>query len=200
MLATGVLVLQFLVGGVFLLAAAAKLLHLSEFKAAVQGFGLVPARALQPVSGAIPVLELLCGTLLITGFAVAWGVWLGVSLVAAFIVASSVALAQGRGGIDCYCFGAGRQPLGKATIIKQVVILTLLVLLAPTAGSTWLVEVGLTGDASGVAESWCSWSGRGRWPSSPPNCCGCALFPNHIEGKQLSVVPAQAGIQAGRRG
>ena len=83
MLATGVLVLQFLVGGVFLLAAAAKLLHLSEFKAAVQGFGLVPARALQPVSGAIPVLELFCGTLLITGIAVAWGVWLGVSLVAA---------------------------------------------------------------------------------------------------------------------
>ncbi len=30
MLATGVLVLQFLVGGVFLLAAPAKLLHLSE--------------------------------------------------------------------------------------------------------------------------------------------------------------------------
>ena len=56
MLATGVLVLQFLMGGVFLLAAAAKLLHLSEFKAAVQGFGLVPARALQPVSGAVPVL------------------------------------------------------------------------------------------------------------------------------------------------
>ena len=151
MLATGVLVLQFLMGGVFLLAAAAKLLHLSEFKAALQGFGLVPARALQPVSGAIPVLELLCGTLLVTGFAVAWGVWLGVSLVAAFIVASSVALAQGRGGIDCYCFGAGHQPLGKATIIKQIVILALLVLLAPTAGSTWLVEVGLTGNASGVA-------------------------------------------------
>ena len=80
----------------------------------------------------------------------AWGLWLSIGLVALFIVASSVALAQGRGGIDCYCFGAGRQPLGKATIIKQVVILTLLVLLAPTAGSTWLVEVGLTGDASGV--------------------------------------------------
>ena len=32
MLATGVLVLQFLIGGVFLLAAAAKLLHLSDFK------------------------------------------------------------------------------------------------------------------------------------------------------------------------
>ena len=81
MLATGVLVLQFLVGGVFLVAAAAKLLHLSEFKAAVRGFGLVPARALQPVSGAIPLLELLCGTLLITGFAVTWGVWLGIGLV-----------------------------------------------------------------------------------------------------------------------
>ena len=74
MLATGVLVLQFLIGGVFLLAVAAKLLHLSDFKAAVRGFGLVPVRALQPMSGAIPVLELLCGTLLITGFAVAWGV------------------------------------------------------------------------------------------------------------------------------
>ncbi len=93
MLATGVLVLQFLIGGVFLLAAAAKLLYLSEFKAAVRGFGLVPARAFQPVSGAIPELELLCGTLLITGFAVAWRVWLGVSLVGAFIVASTVALA-----------------------------------------------------------------------------------------------------------
>ena len=151
MLEIGVLALQLLVGGVFHLAAAAKLLHLSEFKAAVQGFGLVPARALQPVSGAIPVLELLCGTLLITGFAVAWSVWLGVSLVVAFIVASSVALAQGRGGIDCYCFGAGRQPLGKATIIKQIVIMALLVLLAPTAGSIWLVEAGLTGDASSVA-------------------------------------------------
>ena len=96
----------------------------------MQGFGLVPARALQPVSGAIPVLELICGTLLVTGIAVAWGLWLSIGLVALFIVASSVALAQGRGGIDCYCFGAGRQPLGKATIIKQVVILALLVVLA----------------------------------------------------------------------
>ena len=151
MLATGVLVLQFLVGGVFLLAAAAKLLHLSEFKAAVQGFGLVPARALQPVSGAIPLLELLCGTLLITGIAVAWGLWLGLGLVVVFIVASSVALAQGRGGIDCYCFGAGRQPLSKATIIKQVAILALLTLLASTAGSSWLVENGLRADVSGMA-------------------------------------------------
>ena len=202
MLATGVLVLQFLVGGVFLLAAAAKLLHLSEFKAAVQGFDLVPAAARSSRwSGAIPVLELLCGTLLITGFAVAWCVWLGVSLVVTFIVASSVALAQARGGIDCYCFGAGRQPLGKATIIKQVVILTLLVLLATTAGSTWLVEVGLTGDASGVAGA--AVFVIGAWAVAfvaAELLRAGALFPNHIEGKQLSVVPAKAGIQAGRRG
>ena len=62
-----------------------------------------------------------------------------------------MALAQGRGGIDCYCFGAGRQPLGKATIIKQVVILTLLVLLASTAGSDWILDNGLRGDASAAA-------------------------------------------------
>ena len=151
MLATGVLVLQFLVGGIFLLAAAAKLLHLSDFKAAVRGFGFVPARALQPVSGAIPLLELLCGTLLITGIAVAWGLWLSIGLVALFIVASSVALAQGRGGIDCYCFGAGGQPLGTATLIKQLVILALLVLLASTAGSGRLLASGLQGDVSGAA-------------------------------------------------
>ncbi len=153
MLATGVLVLQFLVGGIFLLAAAAKLLHLSDFKAAVRGFGFVPARALQPVSGAIPLLELLCGTLLITGIAVAWGLWLSIGLVALFIVASSVALAQGRGGIDCYCFGAGRQPLGKATLIKQVVILALLAILASTstAGSIRLLDFESRAEMSSVA-------------------------------------------------
>lgn len=151
MLDNGVLVLQVLAGGIFLLAAAAKLLHLAEFKAAVQGFGVVPARALPLVSGAIPLLELLCGTLLITGLAVAWAVWLALGLVAVFVFASSVALAQGRGGIDCYCFGAGGQPLGKATLIKQVIILALLALLAPTAGPMPLLSGELAGDASGIA-------------------------------------------------
>ena len=147
----GVLVLHLLAGGLFLLAAAAKLLHLAEFKAAVRGFGLAPALVLQPVSTAIPLLELLCGTLLITGLAAVWGVWLGIGLVAIFIVASSIALAQGRGGIDCYCLGAGGQPLGKATFIKQVIVLALLVFLAPTAGSTWFLDSGFTADVSGVA-------------------------------------------------
>lgn len=151
MLASGVLVLQLLVGGVFLLAAAAKLLHLAEFKAAVQGFGLAPAPALKLVSGAVPVLELLCGTLLITGIAAAWGVWLGMGLVAIFIVASSIALAQGRGGIDCYCFGAGGQPLGKATLIKQVLILGSLLLLAPTADSIPMLTVAWGSNVSAVA-------------------------------------------------
>ena len=99
---SSVFVLQLLVGGLFLLAAAAKLLHLAEFRAAVHGFGVVPFGALPLVSGAIPLLELLCGTLLITGLAAAWGVWLSIGLVAVFIVASSLALAQGRGGIECY--------------------------------------------------------------------------------------------------
>lgn len=147
----GVLVLQLLVGGIFLLAASAKLLHLSAFKAAVQGFGLVPSRALPLVSGAIPLLELLCGTLLITGLAAAWGVWLGIGLVVIFIVASAVPLAQGRGGIDCYCLGAGGQPLGKATLIKQGVILALLIFLASTAGSAWSPASGFTADVSDVA-------------------------------------------------
>ena len=147
----GVLVLQLLVGGIFLLAASAKLLHLSAFKAAVQGFGLVPSRALPVISGAIPLLELLCGTLLITGLVAAWGAWLAIGLVAVFIVASSLALAQGRGGIDCYCFGAGGQPLGKATLIKQVVILALLIFVAPNAGSTWFLASGFTADVSVIA-------------------------------------------------
>lgn len=151
MLANGLLALQLLVGGVFLLAACAKLLHLSEFKASVQGFDLVPSYALSPVSGAVPLLELLCGTLLIAGLAARWGVWLGIGLVAVFIAASIVALAQGRSGIDCYCFGAGGQPLGKATLVKQVVVLVLLLLLAPTASSAWLLEKGLYGDISEMA-------------------------------------------------
>lgn len=145
------LLLQLLAGGVFLLAAAARLLHLAEFRAAVLGFGFVPVRLLQPVSIAVPLLELLCGTLLITGLATAWGVWLGIGLVAIFIVASSVALAQGRGGIDCYCFGAGGQPLGKATLSKQVVILALLALLAPTAGPIPLLAIDLGTNVSGIA-------------------------------------------------
>ncbi|MDE2817179.1 MAG: hypothetical protein OXM03_07035 [Chloroflexota bacterium] len=151
MLAYGALLLQLVMGGVFLLAAAAKLLHLSEFSAAVHGFGFVPVRFLRPASFAVPLLELLCGTLLITGLAVAWGVWLGIGLVIAFIVASSVALAQGRGGIDCYCFGAGGQPLGKATLSKQVVILALLAFLVPTAGPMPLLASELGADVSGIA-------------------------------------------------
>ncbi len=145
------LLLQLLAGGIFLLAAAAKLLHLAEFRAAVHGFGVVPFGALPLVSGAIPLLELLCGTLLITGLAAVWGVWLGIGLVITFIAASTIALAQGRGGTECYCLGAGGQPLGKATIIKQVAILAILVFLAPTAGSTWFLDSGFTADVSGVA-------------------------------------------------
>lgn len=151
MLTSGVLVLQMLVGGMFLVAAAAKLLHLSEFKASVRGFDVVPRLAVRPVSGAIPLLEVLCGTLLITGVAVMWGLWLGVALVSVFLTASVLALRQGRGGIDCYCFGAGGQPLGRATIIRQIVILALLGLLVPAAGPIPLLSVEAEGSLIGFA-------------------------------------------------
>ncbi len=145
----GILRLQLFVGGVFL--PAAKLLHLAEFEAAVHGFGVVPPRALPYLSGAIPLLELLCGSLLITGMAVMWGVWLGIGLVSLFLAVSSLALTQGRGGIDCYCFGAGGQPLGKATIFKQVAVLVLLGLLVLTARPIPLLSEELDGNLRGLA-------------------------------------------------
>lgn len=47
--------------------------------------------------------------------------------------------------------GAGGQPLGKATLSKQVVILALLALLAPTAGPIPLLAIDLGANVSGIA-------------------------------------------------
>lgn len=91
---------------------------------------------------------------------------------------------QGRGGIDCYCFGAGGQPLGKATLIKQVTILALLTLVAPTAGPIPLLKSGFGGDVGAVGGVAVFVLGAWGWPLSPPNWCGCARFHNHAEGEK----------------
>jgi len=93
-----------LLGGLFLLAAAGKLLRLPDFRRALAGYRL--ARPVVVVAVAVPAAELAIGLALVSGLRTAG--WAALVLLAAFSAALAVELADGNRPPACGCLpGAG---------------------------------------------------------------------------------------------
>ncbi len=137
-------------GVLLLLAAWAKLRDIESFRDVLANYELLTPWLLAPVAWVLALAECAAGALLLPtatrpiGAMLAGGLWL---IVTAAIV---LALARGRGGIDCGCGGAQQDvPLGTGLVVRNLVLLALTaVAAAPIAARevVWLdfVAVGAT--------------------------------------------------------
>lgn len=95
---------RLLVGAVWIAAGALKLENVEDSVRSVRNFRLLPELLVPTVGRALPIFEVVLGTLLIVGLAVRLTGTLSVLLQAAFIIGIASAWARGL-QIECGCFG-----------------------------------------------------------------------------------------------
>lgn len=124
----------------FLAAAVHKLRDLSDFRAALGGYGVLSERALAPAAAALVTAETAVGAgCLIPGAAPA-ACLAGAGLLALYSGAIAWNLARGRRSIDCGCGGpGGRRPLSRGLLARNALLTALLLLAALPAGARVLV-------------------------------------------------------------
>ncbi len=139
------LISRLVLAAVFVVAAVAKTVDRAGARRALEQFG-VPAAAVPAVALTLPALELAVAVALVpqataTGAAIAAAV-----LLAAFTAAVALALARGTEA-ECHCFGAvSANPVGPATLARNVALLALAGLAA--AGGAGTSATGWIGDLS----------------------------------------------------
>jgi uncharacterized membrane protein YphA (DoxX/SURF4 family) len=99
-------VLRLGLAAVFLVSGELKVVDPAQTRIAVRAYELLPPDLVGPVATALPLVELVLGTLLLVG---AFTRWIAVaSAVLLVVLMAAVAQAWARGlSIDCGCFGGG---------------------------------------------------------------------------------------------
>ncbi len=120
------LVARLLLGAIFVVSAAGKLLQPDAFVRAVAGYAILPESLLPVVGLTFPWLELLIGVLLLGGLFIRPAAALGGAMLVAFIGLMATAVWQGK-AIDCGCFiGIIQETVGPVTLARDTLMLALL--------------------------------------------------------------------------
>jgi putative oxidoreductase len=96
---------RFTLGAMFIYAASRKIVAPQEFADHIASYHLVPESIISPVALGLPLFELVCGILLLTGFCCATGLLSIIGMLSLFLAAMLVAIERGL-PIECGCFGA----------------------------------------------------------------------------------------------
>jgi len=96
---------RFLLGAVFVYAAIFKIISPQDFADSLAAYRMLPFPVINLLALGLPLFELVCGLLVLTGFFLRIGV-LGIfAMLTVFIAALAIALLRGL-SIHCGCFGA----------------------------------------------------------------------------------------------
>ena len=95
-------------GGIFIFAGVSKLPYLDNFAWSVNEYGILPYSLAKAYAYVIPGLEVALGILLVAGLFLRFCALIGILVTLSFIIANSVALAQGETIPYCGCFGEVR--------------------------------------------------------------------------------------------
>jgi hypothetical protein len=118
-----VVILRAALALLFVSASAHKLRDPIAFRAALDGYGLLPAAPARVAARALPFAELGCAVALAlprTGVA---GALLAVALLALYALAMGVNLLRGRRDLDCGCMGPGaRGRIGGALVLRNAIL------------------------------------------------------------------------------
>jgi thiol-disulfide isomerase/thioredoxin len=128
------IILRSALAAVFGVSAATKFLDREGTRAAAAGFG-VPESLAPAVATLLPVAELAAAVALVPGRSARYGAAGALALLAAFIAGIAVNLLQGRKP-DCHCFGQlYSEPVGPATLVRNLVIAAAAAAIAFASGS-----------------------------------------------------------------
>src|SRR6476661_6130096 len=103
-----------LLGAVLAVAAIAKIARFGAWRAALDGYRLVPARGV--VAVAVPAAELVVALGLFAGLA--WAAWCAAGLLAAFTAVLGGELARGSAPPSCGCLPWSGRP-GRLTLLRN---------------------------------------------------------------------------------
>jgi peroxiredoxin/uncharacterized membrane protein YphA (DoxX/SURF4 family) len=118
------LIARFVLAGVFVLSAAAKLVDRTGARRAVHEFGVPPAAA-GIVSALLPIAELAVAVGLIPGTSARVATLAALGLLAAFTFGISANLIAGRRP-ECHCFGnLSSKPIGASSLLRNLALLAL---------------------------------------------------------------------------
>jgi rhodanese-related sulfurtransferase/uncharacterized membrane protein YphA (DoxX/SURF4 family) len=117
-----VLALRIILGGVFIMSAAPKILALPQFAKVVESYHMVPAGLVTPFAYTLPWVELVVGIMLVLG------IWVGLASFAAsvlmflFMAVIGFSLARGTMPADCGCYGLAEifGGSGPETLIRDI--------------------------------------------------------------------------------
>jgi len=125
---------------------------LAGFRAAIEGYRLLPGGASGVVALAIIAAEACIAVSLASGLLLYMGALVAVCLLALFAAAIAINLLRGRTDIDCGCSWArGGTRLGWGLVLRNGLIIALLAtLLAPVQGSPGALQV-IDGIGAGLA-------------------------------------------------
>jgi uncharacterized membrane protein YphA (DoxX/SURF4 family) len=116
------LAIRLTAGTVWLVAGAAKIADLEQFRVQVDAYRLVPGGLEAAFAYALPFLEVGIGLYLVFGLLVRGTAVLSCLLMALFVVAMVQARVRGL-TLDCGCFGAlARQPIGWWTVARDAAL------------------------------------------------------------------------------
>lgn len=116
------LAIRLTAGAVWLVAGAAKIADLEQFRVQVEAYRVVPGGLEAAFAYALPFLEVGIGLYLVVGLLVRGSAAFSCLLMALFVVAMVQARVRGL-VLDCGCFGAlARQPIGWWTIARDVAL------------------------------------------------------------------------------
>jgi len=96
---------RLVLGTVFIYAALLKIASPREFADSIAAYQILPFSAINLLALGLPLFELACGLLVVTGFYFRVGLLGILALLAVFIIAFVLALLRGL-SVDCGCFGA----------------------------------------------------------------------------------------------
>lgn len=121
-------------------------------------YELLPAPALRAVAWLLPLGEALAGVALLPLATRGAGALAAAALIALVSAAVVVALAHGRGGIDCGCGGDAEVPIGAGLVLRNAVLVVLALAAAlPPAGRAlvpWVDVPLITGATLFLLGAW----------------------------------------------
>ncbi len=126
------LVMRFLLGLFFVLAALSKIADSGDFPAAIENYRLVPSWSVNLIAIVLPWLEFVAGILLIAGIWRRESALLLSILMGVFLIAIFAAMARGL-DIECGCFGSADEKVGWSLAFRDMVLFAAALILAVTS-------------------------------------------------------------------
>lgn len=125
------LALQYFFAILLALAGMHKLLHGEVLRTALTGYGLLPSRAVKPVSILIALIELAVAMTLLASTALTWTAGAAGLLFAIYGFAMALALRRGQGQNGCGCtWGKQQEALQGWMVLRNLAFAILLLIIA----------------------------------------------------------------------